>query len=126
MTESIFREPPVRVLFANWADLQDPYVAAANAIKDTDCRNVGLRLDSHDLEYPWWWLLEAPESGFRLETIYALPWLEKLVDPEFRPCAILCTICGDERTTLHGLPLVEDFGPVRLYAGPDDGPEEGG
>jgi hypothetical protein len=120
---SILNEPPVRVLFAERPDLQEPYTLATNAIRQASCRAVGLQLDSHDYEYNYWWLLDAPQNGTRLETIYTLPELERYLDPTFKPCAILCTICRG-KTHLHGLPLISDYtGFVQLYMGPDYSPD---
>jgi hypothetical protein len=120
---SILNEPPVRVLFAGWIDLQGPYTDATSAIRQSSCRSVGLQLDSHDIEYAFWWLLDAPQSGIRLETIFASPQLERFIDPSFKPCAILCTICRG-KARLHGLDLVSDFtGKVQLYAGSNYDPD---
>jgi len=116
---SILNEPPVRVLFAAWTELQGPYTDATTVIRQSACRSVGLQLDSHDIEYTFWWLLDAPQSGIRLETILASPRLEGYIDPAFKPCAILCTICRG-KTRLHGLHLVSDYtGKVQLYMGPN-------
>jgi hypothetical protein len=113
---SIVVEPKTTALFANAMSLRDPYVDLGESIGATGCVDVGLRIDSHDREYLFWWLLNAPQSGIRIESVYPLPELAHLADPEFRPCAIICTICGD-RTELHGLPVIEDYGEVKLYAG---------
>jgi hypothetical protein len=91
-------------------------MAAAVRLEQSECRDVGLRIDSSDPEYPIWWLLKAPQSGFHLETIYTSPDLEPLLNRSFHPCAIVCTICGD-RTRLHGLPLVEETGNTKLFMG---------
>jgi len=120
---SVLNEPPVRVLFADWIDLQGPYADAA--IRQSACSSVGLQLDSHDIEYAFWWLLDAPRSGIRLESISTYPQLERFIDPGFKPCAILCTVCRG-KTSLHGLGLVSDYtGKVQLYMGPDFSPEPG-
>lgn len=113
---SVFRADKVDVLFANWLPLRDDFIGATGAILETGCRDVGLRIDSHDLEYPIWWLLEAPQSGIRLEHIDPSPRLVRYADPTFRPCAILCTICGG-RTRLHGLERVAGFGELSVFAG---------
>ncbi|MCI0827709.1 MAG: hypothetical protein J4N73_08065, partial [Chloroflexi bacterium] len=64
----------------------------------------------------------APQSGIHIETVYPVPELAKLFDPDYRPCAVICTICGN-RTELHGLPLVGDYGAVKLYVGDSYVPE---
>ncbi len=114
---SVLNEPPVRILFAGWIDLQGPYTQATQAIRSSACRSVGLQLDSHDLEYTFWWLLDAPQDGMRLETIYTSPELQRYIDPAFKPCVIICTICKG-RNRLHGLELAGDYsGKVQLYTG---------
>jgi hypothetical protein len=89
------------------------------------CTHVGLRIDSDDLEYTFWWLLGAPQSGMHLETIYTVDRLSHLIDPSFHPCAILCTICSD-RQSLHGLPLAADLDRVDLFLGPGFVPDPDG
>jgi hypothetical protein len=114
-TGSILNEPQSSIIFGVWRDLREPYMQAAARLRASSCRDVGLKIDSHDPEYLFWWLLEAPQSGIRLETVNPAPGLERYLDPTFRPCAVLCTICrGEERAA--GLSLAEDFsGLVRLY-----------
>jgi len=67
-------------------------------ILNASCNQVGLRLDSHDLEYPFWWLLDAPESGIQLESVETFSELERYLNRDFNPCALICTICGDRQT----------------------------
>jgi hypothetical protein len=123
MIDSIFREPPAVVLFANWTELREPYTQAVEAVQVSACREVGLRIDSGDLEYPFWWLLDAPRDGIRIEAIDAYPHLERYVDADFRPCAILCMVCGG-RARLHGLERSGTFGPIALYLGSTYAPGE--
>jgi hypothetical protein len=124
---SILFEPPMTSLFANQINLRDSYLQMSDELRDSGCQQVGLRIDSHDFEYLFWWLLDAPQSGVRMETLYTFPELERYIDPSFKPCAIICTICED-RTKLHGLPLTGDYSTVRLFSGsgftPEPGPKE--
>ncbi len=122
--ESIFATPQEDILLAIDPTLRHSYIEGANAVEQWECRSVGLRLNSNDLEYAFWWLLDAPQSGVRLETIYTYPYLERYVDPAFKPCAIICTICG-ERLQLHGLPRVMNSGIVSVFVGPDYDPNKG-
>ena len=111
---SILTVDPETILFANWRYLQKPYSRITQALKDTDCKKIGLRIDSHDIEYAFWWLLEAPQNGMRLENLYYADNLARYADPSFHPCAILCTIC-ENRTRLHGLELNMTAGEIRLF-----------
>ncbi len=113
---SVFRAEKVDILFANWLRQRDDFVAATAMVRDTGCTQIGLRIDSHDLEYPYWWLLGAPQDGMRLEHVDPYPHLERYISPDFRPCAILCTTCGG-RTQLHGLEIAGEFGEIAVFAG---------
>ena len=113
---SVLVEPPTTTMFANAMSLRDSYLELANGLETSGCDEVGLRIDSHDGEYLFWWLLDAPQSGIRVESIYPLPELAYLADPDYRPCAVICTICGD-RTEIHGLRIYGDYGEVKLYVG---------
>jgi len=116
MIGSVLVEPAEAVLFANWTHLRDPFAEASDMIRASQCQDVGLRIDSGDLEYAIWWLLDAPQSGIRLEHLDPYPHLARYADPDFTPCAILCTVCGG-RTTLHGLEVAGQFPPVSVFLG---------
>jgi hypothetical protein len=123
---SVLCEQTDKILFANWHSLREPYKAISEAVTITGCTEVGLKIDSSDIEYPFWWLLDAPQSGIRIEAIEVHPQLERYVDPDFKPCAIICTICGD-RDRIHGLERVGDFGEgLVLYTGSDYEADEDG
>lgn len=113
---SILATPPAEVMFAVNPRVRPSYQQAVRTVQALSCRQVGLRIDSGHLEYLFWWLFGAPEDGTRIETIHTFPNLEPLLDRDFHPCAILCTIC-QERTRLHGLPLVADLDRVDVFAG---------
>jgi len=116
MTESILVEPPEVILFANWTNLHAPFAEATELIRESGCRDVGLRIDSGDIEYAFWWLLDAPQSGIRLEQVDPYPHLARYAGADFTPCAILCTVCGG-RTTLYGLEVAGQFPPVSVFLG---------
>jgi hypothetical protein len=116
-SSSIFYADQQSLLFINAPDLNKPFMEAANDIRNSACQDVGLRIDSHDPEYPIWWLLKAPQSGVRIETLYYSEELNRYADTAFKPCAILCTICSS-RTQLNGLNLFGIYdGVVELYTG---------
>jgi 4-amino-4-deoxy-L-arabinose transferase-like glycosyltransferase len=114
MTSSIFLEESQVILFANWMGLRADYVEVAKAQLATSCYQVGLQIDSHDLEYLIWWLLQAPESGYRLEATSTLSRLDSYLDPSFEPCAVICTIC-DDMASIGDLLLVLSTENVSLY-----------
>ena len=112
--QSVLVAPADEIMFAMNPDKRNAYRQLADVIVNSGCREIGLRLDSNDLEHQFWWLLDAPQSGFRLETVYTLPILEDLLDRDFSPCAVICTICG-ERMQLNDLTMKSDFGGARLF-----------
>jgi hypothetical protein len=114
--ESILKVRPVELLFAANPSLLATYEPASLAMANLQCNQIGLRIDSHDTEYAIWWLLEAPQSGVELRSIYTYPRLLQYQDRSFKPCAIMCTICGD-RSRLHGLDLIHRSGFASVFAG---------
>jgi len=114
-TGSIFVTPPVDLLFTSTPEIEVQYALAAARLEASACRQVGLDLGSRDLEYTLWWLLDAPQSGFRLETLGSSAGTRELLDAGFEPCAVLCTRCQD-RAQYLSLPLRYDGGFIRLYA----------
>lgn len=113
---SVLTMPEGDILFANVRDLQQDVLTITAELEQTSCTQVGLRLDSHDPEYVFWHLLDAPLSRYRLETIYTVPRLAPLIDRAFSPCAIICAICAD-RDRLHGLDLYREAGEIKLFVG---------
>ncbi len=124
-SSSIFYAEPRDLLFINAPDWNKPFMEATHDIRDSGCKDVGLRIDSHDPEYPLWWLLKAPQSGVRIETLYYSEILKRYADPNFKPCAILCTICSG-KSQLNGLNFSGSYdGLVDLYMGGTYSPSEG-
>jgi hypothetical protein len=113
---SLLSEPQVSFLFINNSSAKGPYLEMAKTISSSACRNVGLRIDSHDPEYIFWWILSAPQSRIRIETIYSFPELDRYRDKAYKPCTIICTIC-ENRQQLHGLTLQGVYDNVRLFSG---------
>jgi hypothetical protein len=123
-SSSIFYADQQTLLFTNFVELSKPYMEVTHDIRNSGCKQVGLRIDSHDMEYTFWWLLKAPQSGIRIESIYYSTLLNRYADPRFKPCAIICTICYD-RTRLHGLDLFGSYdGVVKLFIGDSYSPFE--
>jgi hypothetical protein len=120
---SVLTTSPTMVLFSNRLSSLGPYSHMINAIKASGCKNVGLRIDSHDIEYQYWWMLQAPQSGVRIESLYYSDGLARYADPSFKPCAIICTICAD-RSHINGLDLSSPFGQAAwLFLGDTYNPD---
>ena len=113
---SILVDQPAMILFANRTYYRVPFMNLTRALKASGCDRIGLYIDSHDIEYPYWWLLGAPQNGMRIESLYYSDNLARYADPSFKPCAIICTICTD-RTRLHGLNLGGTYPDVKLFLG---------
>ena len=112
--DSVLVAPPEEIMFAMAPALRESAQVIAETIARSGCRAVGLRVDSSDPSYLFWWVLGAPESGVHLETIYTYDSLERYLDSSFEPCAVVCTICQN-RALIGNLPLTGEFGSVRLY-----------
>lgn len=113
--ESAFTAPRDDISLRPLEGELEAYHQAADAVLATGCKNVGLRIDSSDLEYPWWVLLDPVENGIRVEHVFAFPALERFSDPDFAPCAIICTICGEGWQPPVGLSGQDMGSGIRLY-----------
>jgi 4-amino-4-deoxy-L-arabinose transferase-like glycosyltransferase len=112
---SVLTTPPADTLFAIVPEFEDEYVEVTRNVLDSDCRTVLLQLGPTPLEYLWWWLLDAPQSGVRISVRVDGSVSNTWVDVASRPCAVICTTCANE-TVNDGLPLSMDLGHVRLYS----------
>jgi len=115
-TGSILNEPPEKTMFAVWGTMGEAYVDAMLQVKKTGCKDIGLKLDSNDLEYAYWYLIGAPQNEMRLESIVTSPELERYLDPTFKPCIIICTTCSREAVTLNGMQLIGGYDRIQIYA----------
>lgn len=107
----LLTQPRQEVLFANSPEVMPGYLSIIEAAKSTGCREIGLMLDSHDPEYPFWALLSPSGQEVRLEHMVG----ENL--KSFQPCAVICTICSEPE--MFGLPFHSNhFGGFILYANP--------
>lgn len=107
--ESILEADRTELLLANLQRQQDAYWNAAMRVEASGCRALGLRLPGYSPEYPFWWMLDATESGIRIESVYHSAYTDRYVDPDFMPCMIICSDCpgGEE---IPGYSKSDDFG----------------
>ena len=117
-TRSVTVASSSEIMFASNPSIRRQYQELVSELDVSGCQDCGLRIDSADLEYLFWWLLGAPQSSHRIESIYILQSLEQYSDLTFKPCAIICTICGNQQR-LHNLDLHMADSQVKLYLGPD-------
>jgi hypothetical protein len=124
-TGSILAQPPETIMFAVWGNQRrNEYVGAMDLLKSTSCKQIGLMIDSGDLEYVYWWLLDAPQSGRRLESLNPIPELKRYLDPHFEPCGVICTECGQDEPRLNGMDLAGEFNKVKIYLLPEYRPQK--
>lgn len=115
VTESIFKLSPTEVLFAGKPRLRKPYESVADEILGSSCKNVGIRMDSHDPEYLWWWLLQPEDNEIQIEHDLVFPGLEAYSRKDFQPCALICVICDPKHLTRDGLTATQVWDEVILY-----------
>ena len=118
-TESVFVEDASELAFAIMAGSRDPgkreaILAAAAIARTRGCKQVGLEIDSNGLEYLYWWVLEAPQSGVKIQTLNPTPESSRYLETTFHPCIVICTLCTD-REAYNGLPMITDFSGVRVF-----------
>jgi hypothetical protein len=111
---SILLEPRSTAFFARAQQNREAYLQMAEVIDRSGCRNIGLRIDSSDPEYPFWWILGAPFSAYRLESIFAFPEAERYLEDDLKTCAVICTIC-QEQPNWSGFDLVGRYDNAFLY-----------
>jgi hypothetical protein len=112
---SVFEEEPETILYAHFPGWQDEHEWIAAQIVNNQCTQVGLVLAEAAFEYPYWWLLDAPQSGIQFQHIKSSAATERYMDSEFQPCAVICLECTDARQ-VAGLPLISNFGHVQYFA----------
>jgi hypothetical protein len=114
--ESILTTDRTEVLLANGLQsIQNEYAEAAAETFVQGCGTVGLigMLDTHP-EYPFWWILDAPQSGIRIESLSHSVHTERYVDRTFKPCLIICAGC-DASVSVPEYSLVRVHGPFSVW-----------
>ncbi|MGD8603967.1 MAG: hypothetical protein PVF49_05260 [Anaerolineales bacterium] len=113
--DSVLTASDLEVITAFDPNALDQYSALRARLSSQACSMVGLQIDSTDPEYLYWWLLDAPQNGTRVELVNPYQHLERYLDPDFQPCLILCTVCGG-RQELLGLGRSWESGNIILYS----------
>ncbi len=92
--ESILLASRTDVQFYNSPEIRDDYISVVAAAKDYDCGSIGLELDSNTPEYLIWYILAANHLPIKqVENISSTLETNRLIDPEYRPCVVICNIC---------------------------------
>ncbi|HJS30004.1 MAG TPA: glycosyltransferase family 39 protein, partial [Anaerolineales bacterium] len=111
---SILAAPRTELYFANDPELAIRYPRVAESIAAERCTSIGLMLRGDEPEYLWWALLGAPKKPLEVEWIVAGNASAQYRNPNFQPCAIICTACPEE-PVIRGVPLVTIDKGIRLY-----------
>ena len=111
---NIFRVDQSVLLLANNPGLTDDYSLTAKAIADAGCRDVGLVVDQTFLEYPLWWLLDAPQSGIHLKVLVGESDRLYSEDLSENICTVVRTHCSDQAPS-ENLPWVSRFDSLSVY-----------
>jgi len=91
-------------------EMYSQHIQIVNLIKAEGCKNIGLNLSGDSAEYPLWMLFGSPESDVRFEWFVAGTPSERYIDPDFKPCALICKKCPKEWVEFQGLPLHSEWG----------------
>jgi hypothetical protein len=89
----------------------------ATAIEEADCHQVGMVISGSSPEYLYWLALHAPRPDMRIEWITTSAVSQKLEDPSFKPCAVICESCGKD-DHFNNLTKVLDNGSQQLFLQP--------
>jgi hypothetical protein len=114
--ESILTTDRTEVLLDNSLQrVQNDYAEAAAETFAQGCTTVGLIGVTLSLpEYPFWWILDAPQSGIRIESLSHSVYTERYVDPSFKPCLIICAGC-EASASVPEYFLVRIHGPFSVW-----------
>jgi hypothetical protein len=94
LVRSIFVEPRTTVLFANYPELEDQVRQVTGEALKTGCSNMLLRIDSRDPEYYFMSTLKPWKTGVWIESISDKPQLDRYKTPNYKACALICSVCG--------------------------------
>ena len=107
---SLLAVPRSELLFINSPETAPGYLSLADAAaRLTSCSHFGLILDSHDAAYPFW-ALQHPLYG--MPNPRPITWIflddasgeiVPLPASEHPVCAIICTMCSEQRLTILGV-----------------------
>jgi hypothetical protein len=122
INKSILEERRETLLFGSSPEYIKPYEEVTQTIRRSECNQVGIALSGHAAEYPFWFLLGAPNDNLTIEWIVDGSFSSKFRDKSFIPCAVICDrSCPQEWQEVNDLPLKYQTAGYRLFIG-DEGP----
>jgi hypothetical protein len=95
-TFPLFEKTRIDLLFMNSPEIKPAYLDLAKVAQDSQCKSIGLMLDSHDPEYPLWAMLAPSGSEIHFEHLFSIPELERYIHKDERMCSVICSICNPE------------------------------
>lgn len=113
LTGSILSTTREELRYANIQSQQAIDREMSNLIQAAGCSQVGVALQGDGAEYPFWTLLGAPTRDLTISWLVAGTPSASLADPNFKPCAVICSTCLEP--SFRDLPLAYDQAGNRLY-----------
>ena len=114
--DSIFSNSSHAQMFRARPLLGEFYTQTTERLTDSDCRSIGLNMPPDAWEYPLWTVLQQTlGSPMRLEVVAAGNVSQRLLDPRFEPCAVVCLNCDAPSRDAYGA----RFGDATLVAADD-------
>ncbi len=92
---SIFKSSREALFFVSIPHLYKEYLVITDMIQQNQLQKIGLNLGSTSAEYPFWALLNAPESGVLINWVETSAPSSKYIDQGFQPEAIICESCTE-------------------------------
>jgi hypothetical protein len=116
INKSILEERREALLFGSSPEYIKPYEWVTQSILRGDCYEVGIALSGHAAEYPFWFLLGAPNDNLTIEWVVDGSFSSKFRDESFIPCAVICDrSCPQDWQEVRGLPLNYQTAGYRLF-----------
>jgi hypothetical protein len=95
-------------------DVTDSYLRACQAIANSGCTQVGLKLQYGDFEYPLWVMLQNRGFEGRLDHAYVEDVSARLPGAAPQPCVVLTTLDPPPAAVTNDFPVLMRFGQVTL------------
>jgi len=102
-------------LYYSSADMNQAFTQLGSDIRESNCRDIGIRARGGSLSYLYWHALDKPNDDFRIEYLVAGTPSARYADDTFEPCAVICEDCPSEQVVYNDLPLNKDYGYFKLY-----------
>ncbi len=92
----------------------DSYLRACDAIANSGCMEVGLKLQYGDFEYPLWVMLRNRGFEGRLDHVAVEDGSATLASVAAQPCVVLTTFDPPPASLTNDFPVFMRFGSVTL------------